>query len=366
MNLLILTRYDQQGASSRVRFMQYAPYLQAVGFNITLRSLFPDSYLQALYAGRTTKGTILGGYRRRLKELRAARSGYGVVWLEKEALPWLPWAIEARFLPDKVPVVVDYDDAVFHNYDLHKRAPVRWLLGTKHAQLMTASARVFAGNAYLAEYARVVGAPSVEIIPTVVNTEAYQVSPTAEETEAPVIGWIGSPSTWLLCVVPYGDVLRDVALAFDVNIHAVGARPDADRDGPFQFLPWNEESEIERIQAMDIGIMPLPNTPWMRGKCGYKLIQYMACGLPVVASPVGVNTKIVEHGVNGFLAETPEEWANALKTLIDDPELRQKMGQAGRKRVEERYSLQVYGPRVASLLREIAERGKTAPVPRKV
>jgi glycosyltransferase involved in cell wall biosynthesis len=106
--------------------------------------------------------------------------------------------------------------------------------------------------------------------------------------------------------------------------------------------------------------MPLPDTPWMRGKCGYKLIQYMACGLPVVASPVGVNADIVEHGVNGFLVETPDDWSRALKTLIGNPDLRRQMGAAGRKRVEERYSLQVYGPRVASLLSEIAAQGRAA------
>ena len=106
--------------------------------------------------------------------------------------------------------------------------------------------------------------------------------------------------------------------------------------------------------------MPLPDTPWMRGKCGYKLIQYMACGLPVIASPVGVNAEIVEHGVNGFLAETSDDWFRAIQALIGNPELRRQMGAAGRKRVEERYSLQVYGPRVASRLNEIAGRGRAA------
>ena len=99
--------------------------------------------------------------------------------------------------------------------------------------------------------------------------------------------------------------------------------------------------------------MPLPDDPWSRGKCGYKLIQYMACGLPVVASPIGVNREIVEHGVNGFLAETPEEWEQALRTLLADPQLRERMGRAGRRKVEEHYSLQVTGPRVVALLHSV-------------
>jgi len=109
---------------------------------------------------------------------------------------------------------------------------------------------------------------------------------------------------------------------------------------------------------MDIGIMPLPDSPWARGKCGYKLIQYMACGLPVVASPVGVNRQIVEHGVNGFLAETDDEWREALATLVADPDLRRRMGAAGRKKVEADYSLQVYGPKVAAMLRDVAQAGR--------
>jgi glycosyltransferase involved in cell wall biosynthesis len=100
--------------------------------------------------------------------------------------------------------------------------------------------------------------------------------------------------------------------------------------------------------------MPLPDYPWAKGKCGYKLIQYMACGLPVVASPVGVNSVIVEHGKNGYLASTPEEWRQALGSLIEDPELRRRMGEAGRRKVEQQYSLQIYGPKVAALLREAA------------
>lgn len=104
--------------------------------------------------------------------------------------------------------------------------------------------------------------------------------------------------------------------------------------------------------------MPLTDTPWARGKCGYKLIQYMACGLPVIASPVGVNTEIVEHGVNGFLASTEAEWIEALRTLLSDAALRARMGEAGRRKVERDYSLQVWGPRVAQILRDAANQGR--------
>ena len=117
---------------------------------------------------------------------------------------------------------------------------------------------------------------------------------------------------------------------------------------------------MDAIQTMDIGVMPLPDTAWARGKCGYKLIQYMACGLPVVASPVGVNKEIVEHGVNGFIAESDEEWRSAIETLLSDADLRRRMGAAGRKKVEDSYSLQVWGPRVAQMLRRVADESRKA------
>jgi len=105
---------------------------------------------------------------------------------------------------------------------------------------------------------------------------------------------------------------------------------------------------------MDIGIMPLPDEPWARGKCGYKLIQYMACGLPVVASPVGVNSEIVQHGVNGFLAQTEEEWAEAIQTLAESDKLRARMGEEGRRIAHTQYSLETWGPKLAKLIRSVS------------
>jgi glycosyltransferase involved in cell wall biosynthesis len=125
---------------------------------------------------------------------------------------------------------------------------------------------------------------------------------------------------------------------------------------PREILPWSEETEVGDIHTFDVGIMPVVDEPWAWGKCGLKLIQYMACGLPVVASPVGVNRQIVEPGVNGFLANTHEEWVNALTTLRDQPTLAAEMGNAGRRKVEAQYSLQVAGPVLASILKSAAGR----------
>lgn len=358
MNLVILSRYERQGASSRLRLMQYIPALEQAGFSISVESLFDAAYLNDLYTGRRNGGAILGAYRRRLASLWRIRN-VDLVWLEKEALPWLPSGAELSMLPKRVPIVADYDDAVFHRYEQHSLRLVRGLLGDKIAGVMRRADLVLAGNRYLGEYAARAGATRIEIVPTVVDAETYHAGPGSQSWKMVTVGWIGTPGTWRECVQPFLPALRPTIEEQGVRLLAVGAGEAALNSPSTVSRTWSEAREVDDIRDMDIGIMPLPDTPWMQGKCGYKLIQYMACGLPVVASPVGVNTKIIEHGGNGFLADTEEEWRKALETLIGDPELRQRMGRAGRRKVEAWYSLQVQAPRVARLLADVARHGRS-------
>lgn len=358
INSVILTRYSRLGASSRLRTMQYHHYFQAKGLDASFDPLFDGNYLRRLYSGRSTLGpTFLAYVRRAGQLLRVGQTD--LIWLEKEALPWLPWYVEHALLPRAVPLVVDYDDAVFHRYDLHRTAAVRWLLGCKLDRLMASASLVTAGNRYLADRAIAAGAHRVEIVPTVVDLKAYTRRPEPVSAGALKIGWIGTPSTWTEYMGPMMPLLARAAEPAGARIAAVGAGRAAAAHPLLDNLPWTEESEVARIHAMDLGIMPLTDTPWARGKCGYKLIQYMACGIPVIASPVGVNAEIVEHGVNGFLASSDTEWTEALQTLLHDPALRGRMGEAGRRKVEQNYSLQVWGPRVAQMLRDVANKGRS-------
>lgn len=354
MNILLLSRYTRMGASSRLRTMQYLSTLTREGLSVQVFPFFDDAYLQALYSGQQTRGSIIGYMVRRIKQLRM-RPTPDLIWMEYEALPWIPWLIERVILPRGVPIVSDYDDAVFHRYDKHRRGAVRALLGRKIGRVMAASDLVMAGNPYLADHAQRAGANRVETIPTVVDLKAYGVGPARKSDSTPRVGWIGIPQNWKAFAQPIHIVVDPLLKQKLALFRAVGAGMQAKTEGTLEILPWTEDTEVSLIQSMDIGIMPLPDTPWARGKCGYKLIQYMACGLPVVASPVGVNSEIVEHGVNGFLAETDDEWRAAIATLLTDADLRRRMGDAGRKKVEEQYSLQVWGPRVAQLLRSVAE-----------
>ena len=353
MRLTALPRYSRLGASSRLRILQYLPYLNDDGLTPEVMPFFDETYLLRTYDGRSTFLCAAMAYLRRVRQLRDKR-GTDIIWLEKESRPWLPWRLERALVPSLAPVVVDFDDAVFHSYDHHKWRIVRRLLGRKIDRVMASAVLVMAGNAYLASRASAAGARWIEIVPTVVDLGSYFVRSAEVSNCPPRIGWIGTPSTWTEYMAPMMPYLSALASDEGARISAVGAGKAANADPFLDNLVWTEETEITRIQEMDIGIMPLTDTPWARGKCGYKLIQYMACGLPVVASPVGVNADIVEHGVNGFLVTTQAEWCNALITLLRDPDLRRRMGAEGRRKVEAKYSLQVWGPRVARMLNDVA------------
>jgi glycosyltransferase involved in cell wall biosynthesis len=345
-DVLLLTRYERLGASSRVRFLQYLPALEREGFRFDVQPLLDNAYVRSLYgAPRVGTGHLLMAYARRLRALHR-RLRYDVVWLEKEALPWLPAWVEIAPLQG-IPYVVDYDDAWFHRYESHWLSP---LLGHKIDAIMRVAHTVVAGNDFLARRARSAGARHVEIVPSAIDLDRYQNLPQRPAGGALNVGWIGIPlnAHYLSIVAP---ALRAVE---GVNLQVVGGPvPDALAGIRAESFPWTEETEIERIAAFDVGIMPLHDTPWERGKCAYKLIQVMAAGKPVIASPVGANRQVVAHGVNGFLAETPDEWAQALRALAD-PELRRRMGAEARRTVAEGYATAVVGPRLAAILRAAA------------
>lgn len=353
VKVLFLTRYSRLGASSRLRSYQYIPFLTKFGIEAKISPLFGDAYIKSLYAdGRKKKTEVFRAYLRRIGQLLKVRH-FDLLWIEKELFPWLPAWGENLLDILGIPYVVDYDDAVFHNYDLHSNKLIRFVLGRKIDRVMGKAAVVIVGNDYLGFRAKLAGAKKVEYLPTVVDLERYQVKSDFRGT-MPVIGWIGSPVTakYLDLVCP---ALAEVCKNGKARVVLVGSGQVQLGDVPVEVRPWSEETEVEEVRNFDIGIMPLPDEPWERGKCGYKLIQYMACGLPVVASPVGVNKQIVEHGVNGFLAPDVNGWIEALNTLCSNPSLRRVLGQAGRDKVEKHFCVQVTAPRLASILRSVLE-----------
>ncbi len=356
MHILILSKYGRKAASSRQRFYQYAPFLEAHGMKCTISPLFDDAYLEEKFSkDRAGFGGVLRAFLRRANAILGGKK-YDLLIIHCEVFPYLPSFFERYLKRRNIAYIFDYDDAIFHTYDKHRSRLIRRLLGKKIACVAKHSSMVLACNEYLAEYARRAGAPRVEILPTVVDIRRYPPKlPFQSDTSVFTIGWIGSPSTSAY-VETIAPALSEVCAGGRGKVVLIGSKPLELPNVPVEIIPWSEESEVAHLQAFDVGIMPVIDSDWARGKCGFKLIQYMACGLPVVASPVGVNKEIVEDGTNGFWATTLQDWVGALTTLRDNKELRQRMGCVGRKKVETNYCLQVTAPRLLSLVRDARER----------
>jgi glycosyltransferase involved in cell wall biosynthesis len=350
LNILFLTKYSRTGPSSRYRSFQYLPFLGQAGMKYDVSPLFDDEYLSNLYKyGNGSKVDIIIAFLRRIWSLFKIHK-YDLLVIEYEILPYFPALFERLLCLLGVRYIVDYDDALFHQYDKHHNPLIRKLLGKKIAVVMRHAELVIVGNAYLESYAVKAGAKQVEILPTVIDLDRYP-SPctTTNKDDMFVIGWIGSPtSAWNLQHIT--PALAEVCRDGKAKLRLIGSGP-VDLPGvDYEMLDWCEDYEVGQTHSFDVGIMPLADEPWTRGKCGFKLIQYMACGLPVIASPVGVNAEIVDEHVNGFLASTQDEWKQAFETLITDAELRKTMGVCGRNKVEQHYCLQLTGPRLAGLL----------------
>jgi len=338
VKILYFTKYSRKGASSRLRSYQYFPFLEKEGVEVVVKPLFDDVYLDNLYANKKKSIThIIFCYMKRFFFLFTVVK-YNKLVIEKELFPYFPAFFEKLLYLFKVKYIVDFDDAIFHNYDLSRHKLIQLFLKKKIDHVMKYSSCVIAGNSYLANRAKKSGAKKVEIIPTVIDISRYEVlnkTPTANV----IIGWIGSPSTfkYIKAIKP---VLQKITEKHNVIIHIIGAKENLNLGKNIRYIKWTETSEVSEIQKFDIGIMPLENTPWELGKCSYKLIQYMGCGIPVVASPVGMNVEVVKDGWNGFLAKDIEDWYSSLENLIKNKTLKITLGGNGRELVLNKFTVQ--------------------------
>lgn len=351
MKITAFTRYGPRAASTRQRFVQYFPALRNAGIEVEHHPLLGDDYVAGLVTGEAYPwGRLVKAYARRFELLLASRDS-DLLWVYVELLPYFPALIE-RLAAFGKPIVYDFDDAFFHAYDQSPSPLIRLGLGGKHAALLKRAAACCSGSGYIENYLSRFCDRTL-VLPTVVDTDAY--APAQRERAGPItIGWIGSPSTWR-GVRPTLPVLRDIIAAHGARFLVVGAgrAAEADRFPGMELKDWSEATEIADVQAMDIGIMPLLDRPFERGKSGYKLIQYMACGLPVVASPVGVNVDIVKEGANGFLASSDDQWRRALAVLLGNAGLRHRLGVAGRAQAVEQFSLASQEGKLVSLFQSL-------------
>ncbi|MGY6522416.1 MAG: glycosyltransferase family 4 protein [Mongoliitalea sp.] len=352
-SILFLPKYPRMGASSRLRTYQFVGLLEAEGYQVEVKPFFNERYLQQLYSGKKpATWNILRCYMRRIWILLRAKS-YQVIWVEKEVFPYIPASLEKwmySFFKGKL--ILDFDDAIFHNYDLHENQWIRKVLGTKIAHIMQQASVVLAGSPYLEEYAKRAGAVKIVSMPTVIDWKKYSQEFPVIPANQPTIGWIGSPSTqrYLHELIPvFGRIYAQNAFTLLI----INSKEKLAYSGDMIHLQWSEEVEVAAIQQMDIGIMPLPDSAWEQGKCAYKLIQYMACGKAVIASPVGVNVEIVKDGYNGYLAATMQDWEEKLLFLLNNPNERKNMGKNGQSMVQANYTIDQNMKRIRKLLQEL-------------
>lgn len=334
MRILFLPRYGPQGASSRYRIWQYVPLFERAGHEVEVRPLLDDGYLGELYqTGRRGWRWLATGYGRRLLGVFQLRD-FDAVICEQEIWPFLPAFVELFFQRLSPRYFVDYDDAAYTKYS-------RWrMLQRKIPRIMAAAETVVVGNNHLAGYARQF-AQRVCVIPTVVDLSRYPNRTHAGTSETIRVAWIGTPESarYLKPLIPMMERLQHAHPS--LSFRFIGAGDGFPSNGLRAEVPaWSERTETNLLSECHVGIMPLPDGEFMRGKCGLKLIQYMACGLPVVASPVGVNSEIVEEGKNGFLAATKDEWFEKLDKLVRHPELRLSLGEVGRAKVAAGYTIE--------------------------
>jgi glycosyltransferase involved in cell wall biosynthesis len=352
IRVLGLSLYGSQAASHRVRLSHFQPGLAAAGIDLQIQSLLDNAYLQRTFSGRRPSlRSLLAAYACRLQALRQSdRFDLAIVYAD--LLPFLPGWLERQLL--NIPFLYDCDDAFFLRYRTGRLRFLQPLLGAKADRMMAAAVAVTAGNNALAAQARRFN-ETVIVLPSVVDTNQFRPAapPPAERSGGPfIVGWIGSPST-----APYLQLLvqplQQLARERPVRLVVVGGPAPSIAGVDVIEQPWSLEGEVPLIQQFDVGVMPLPDTSWTRGKCAYKLIQCMACGIPVVASRVGANVEAVPPEC-GLLAESPEQWLAAFRLLATDPELRQRMGLASHQWVEQCYSLRSALPVLTSVIQRVA------------
>lgn len=357
MNVLFLVPYPTEAPSNRLRIEQYFPYLRKHGVKTRLRPFMSRSFFRRRYrSGEYAQKAIsisLSIFSRLLDIRRAAESD--VIVVHREAFPFGGAIVERAMAATGRPIVFDFDDAIYLPNVGGEAGSLARLLRRpeKTARIIELSSVVIAGNDALRQYARQYN-DRITVIPTPVDTDHFRPQAAPTEHDGVVIGWIGSNTTapYLKMVEPALEELSRRHPGLELRI--VGGSYQPPGLPHVSLRRWGLESELRELHGFDIGIMPMPDTEWTRGKCGFKTLFYMSVGLPSVSSPVGITTDIIQNGCNGYLASSTEEWVERLGLLIEDAAARRRVGLAGRQTVEEKFSLHTQAPRLLAALEQAA------------
>ena len=354
--LFVAMHRPDRSPSQRFRFEQYIGYLRQNGFESDYSYLIESAaddkvfYSPGNYLGKM--GIFLKSAAKRLGNVLSL-SKYDIIFIQREAFMIGTTIFEQIFANSKAKVVFDFDDSIWiQNVTDSNKALLFLKNPNKTGDIIGKSDLIFAGNDYLADYARQFN-PNVVVVPTTIDTEEYQREP-QPDSDRVCVGWSGSVTTIIyfeeavpalrLLKAKYGD---------RVYFKVIGDGDYRNEELGIRGLPWKKDTEVHDLSEIDIGIMPLPDDEWANGKCGLKGLQYMALEIATLMSPVGVNSTIIEDGVNGFLASKPQEWVEKISRLIDNPSLRRVMGRAGRQTVVDHYSVLSERDHYLRLFREL-------------
>jgi glycosyltransferase involved in cell wall biosynthesis len=344
INVIALTKYSKEGPSSRYRYYNYIDCLKQKGVNIIVKPLFKEGYFAQKNKLRKIF-FVLNAYISRIFIIFSIlfAKKYDLILIEYELLPYFPPIFEILLNKRGIKYIVDYDDAIFHKYDLNSNYLIKKFLSNKIPAVIKNATYVIACNCYLENFAKKYNKNIIKI-PTVVLLDKYLkiMQKYKKSNKNFIIGWIGSKTTskYILSILEVFKILKN--RYDDIEVHLIGfdktlLTNKECRDLNIKIYDWKEEEEIKRILEFDVGIMPLTDDKWSRGKCGFKLIQYMSCKKPVIANGVGINKKIVSKNT-GFLVSSIDEWINSIEYFYKNRDKRELMGENSLKEVLKNYN----------------------------
>lgn len=332
IKVLAFSLYGPMAASHRYRFSQYQKELENSGIKLEINSLMTDKYLKYRFTGGAFPFlNLLFSYLQRIKKLTLNQGDYDLAIIHCDLFPFFPFFIEKLFLPKKY--LYDFDDS------FHIKYKNNIFLKNKISKVIKFAKGVTAGNNYLASYAKAINSNTINL-PTAINTKTYfSKKKNKKKNSLFTIGWIGSPSTQIYL----SEVIRPIsALAkeFDIAFSVIGGKAPSIPNVTINEIFWNKNTYLEELNKFDVGIMPLTNDEWTRGKCAFKLIQYMASGIPVVASNVGANKDLISS-TRGFLVSSSSEWLKSFKEILQNKKRVEKMIFNSKEFIKSNYSTDV-------------------------
>jgi glycosyltransferase involved in cell wall biosynthesis len=340
--------------SQRFRLEQWMPFLNEQGIAVTHLPFVDEGLMRILYQpGALTLKTLhlTKAFSRRFWDIIQSQR-YDAVLIHRAVCIAGPAWLERLARLFNRPIIYDFDDAIFKLNMSEANSKYGWFkFPGKTADICRISSHIVVGNSYLADYAQQFNA-NISIIPSSVDIDQYQMTKRSGASDRHVtIGWTGS-STSQTHLESFAPLLRELLHQREVELHVISDRKPELPGVPVTWHRWSPETEISDLARFDIGIMPMPDDEWSRGKCSMKALLYMAMAIPTICSAVGMNQEVIQHGENGFLASTNEEWLGCLTALIDDVALRQRLGAAGRQTIEAQYSMRHCAEKFANVIRE--------------